>query len=407
MGRRTDRDDWCGRLIDQTPTLTTGKSWASQDGEPAYERLPPRNAGCSRREDDSSRCQGLEMLLNAFDVDPSAAERSLELRHGELFALGLQVDLLVISAYAGNYEPVPGTLVERLQSSCGLDLTRLPRQLDLTGTPLGAWISPALDTLALPGQWPTGSNTRFRHLAVIESPAHPPAKDQSWPVFRQLFSLLALLPLQGIQCPVVGVPLLSAGNQGVDPQRLFPDLLDRCRDGFRHVPDLDRLIVFDRQAQALELLAAEIDAELGRFPSERDLLQFRDPGSLPPGLAQTLAGFPRRHPHIDAGSDLAELQHLLGGMETTAVALGFHGRRLVEQLVRQRLGWRRGSLYQGIQALSRQGLSPWIVSCLHQVRVFGNWMGHPSPPGQRRAVSLVDVSAMLSALQRVLEDYPW
>ena len=34
-------------------------------------------------------------------------------------------------------------------------------------------------------------------------------------------------------------------------------------------------------------------------------------------------------------------------------------------------------------------------------------MGHPSPPGQRRSVAAVDVSAMLMALQRVLEDYPW
>jgi hypothetical protein len=347
------------------------------------------------------------MLLNAFDVDPGAAERSLELRHGELFALGLQADLLVVSAYAGNYQAVPGTLVERLLSACGLDLGRLPRQLDLSGTAVGAWITPELDGLSLPRQWPVGSSTRFRRLAVIESPEQEPDGDQSWPVFRQLFSLLALLPLQGMYCPVVAVPLLSAGNQGIAPARLFPDLLERCRDGFRHVPDLDRLIVFDRQLQALDQLATEIDTELGRFPSERQLLGLQDQGMLPAGLLQTLAGFQRIHPQLEAGSDLAELEHLLSGMETTAVALGFHGRRLVEQLVRQRLGWTQGTLYEGIQSLSRDGLNPWIGSCLHQVRVFGNWMGHPSPPGQRRSVTAVDVSAMLMALQRVLEDYPW
>lgn len=343
------------------------------------------------------------MLLNAFDVDPSANERTVELRHGELTTLGLQSDLLVVSAITGNYEPEPGTLVAWLRQLCGLDLADLPRQLDLTGTALGAWVSPVLAAQ----HSPRGSTSRFRRIAVIESPAEGIPPKQSWPAFQQLFSLLALLPLQGIDCPVVAVPLLSAGNQGIAPERLFPALLERCRDGFRHVPDLERLIVFDRQQAALAALAAEIDTELGRFPSERELLRFPEPTVLPAELLAILGGFHRRHPHIKAGADLAELQHLLGGLESTAVSLGFHSRRLVEHLVRQRLGWRRGTLYSGIQSLSREGVSPWIISCLHQVRVFGNWMGHPSPPGQRRAVTLTDVGAMLMALQRLLEDYPW
>ncbi len=344
------------------------------------------------------------MLLNAFDVDPGAAERSVELRHGELFDLALDVDLLVVSAYAGNYDPVPGTLVARLQEACGLSLATLPRQLDFTGGPLGAWLSPPLQACV---DWPTRSRTRFRRVAVIESPLQPPPDAQGWPAFRQLFSLLAVLPLQGVDCPVVAVPLLSAGNQGIAPERLFPALLERCRDGFRHVPDLERLIVFDRQRQPLEALAARIDAELGRLPSEREVLRLTGTTLLPAALLTTLGGFRRRFPQIEAGPDLAELHHLVGGLDITAVALGFHGRRLVERLVRERLGWRRGTLYNGIQALARQDIDPWTLSCLHQVRVFGNWMGHPSPPGRRRIVTLTDVSAMLTALQLLLEDYPW
>ena len=34
-------------------------------------------------------------------------------------------------------------------------------------------------------------------------------------------------------------------------------------------------------------------------------------------------------------------------------------------------------------------------------------MGHPQREGQQRHIQLVDVLAVLSALQRVLEDYPW
>jgi hypothetical protein len=84
-----------------------------------------------------------------------------------------------------------------------------------------------------------------------------------------------------------------------------------------------------------------------------------------------------------------------------------HSRRLVERMVRHHLGWRRGGLYQGLQALQRRDLSPWLLSCLHQVRVFGNWMGHPSPPEKRQSVTPVDLATMLAALHRVLESYPW
>jgi len=348
------------------------------------------------------------MLLNAFDVDPGAAERTLELQWGELFGLGLQADLLVVSAWVGNYEPVPGTLVQRLQQACGLELGALPRALDLTSCALKAWVSPPLAELATPPCWPDGSSTRFRRIAVVESERqNNVALATPWPVFGQLFSLLALLPLQGIHCPVVASPLLSAGNQAVAPERLFPDLLSCCRSGFRHVPDLERLIVFDRQREYLDLLAERIDLELGRSPGARDVVPLGDLDQLRVELLGLLRGFGRLHPVLAAEVDLSELSYLLASDQVTPVALGMHSRRLVERLVRHHLGWRNGGLYQGLQALQRRELNPWIVSCLHQVRVFGNWMGHPSPPERRQSVTPVDLATMLAALHRVLESYPW
>lgn len=349
------------------------------------------------------------MLLNAFDVDPGAAERTVELQCGELFELAIRADLLVVSAWSGIYAPVEGTLVQRLEQACGLRLGALPRQLDLTGSPIGAWLSPPLAQLELPVRWPSASATHFSRLAVVESPPpdQSPPSQGPWPVFNQLFSLLAILPLQDIHCPVVATPLLAAGNQQVAPERLFPALLERCRSGFRHVPDLERLIVFDRQHAPLEDLAAQIDRELGRYPGERQQLDLGGAAEVVAQLQGVLKGFCRLHPSLAVEGDVEELLHLLSGGPVTAMALGMHSRRLVERLVCQRLRWRRATLYQGLQALARADLDPWLLSCLHQVRVFGNWMGHPSHPGQRRTVRTSDAIAMLTALLRVLEDYPW
>jgi hypothetical protein len=67
----------------------------------------------------------------------------------------------------------------------------------------------------------------------------------------------------------------------------------------------------------------------------------------------------------------------------------------------------RLNLYGGIRQLRKRGANRWLISCLDQVREFGNWMGHPQADGQQRQVQLYDVLAVLSSLQRVLEEYPW
>lgn len=347
------------------------------------------------------------MLLNAFDIDPGADERTLELQSGELIDLGLRVDLLVVSARPGSYEPLPGTLFHALEHQFGIQADQLPKAIDLRKGDIGAWVSTPLPELSQVPAWPDRSSSRFGRIAVIESPGGRSNSCGPWPVFRQLFSLLAVLPLQGIDCPVVATPLLSAGNQGIVPERLFPDLLSFCRNGFRHVPDLERLILFDRRRDALQLLADRIDLELGRSPGDRDVVPLGDHSQLRVELLGLLRGFGGLHPPLAANADLSELIHLLAIDQVSPVALGMHSRRLVERMVRHHLGWRKGSLYQGLQALQRSDVSPWLISCLHQVRVFGNWMGHPSPPERRQKVTSVDLATMLAALHRVLESYPW
>lgn len=349
------------------------------------------------------------MLLNGFDVDPGPSERTVELQLGDLFELGIQADVLVVSAVSGVPEPIQGTLLHRLDQACGLHLDQIPRQLDLTACPIGAWVSQPLEGLRSPCRWPPQSSTRFTRLVVVEYPSLLTQSDgqDPWPVFRQLFSLLAVLPMHGVDCRVVATPLLGPDSPDSVARRVFPDLLRACRNGFRHVPDLERLIVFDSKRDHLERLAQQIDRELGRQPGGRDLVDLMEVDRLRVGVLGRLTELGRLHPDLCAEVDLTELSFLLRADQVTPVALGMHSRRLVERLVRHHLGWRQGGLYHGLQVLRRRELSPWILSCLHQVRVYGNWMGHPSSPERYQVVTSVDLAALLAALHRVLEAYPW
>ncbi len=72
-----------------------------------------------------------------------------------------------------------------------------------------------------------------------------------------------------------------------------------------------------------------------------------------------------------------------------------HGRRVVEQLALQTLGPSgialNLSLYSSINELRRQGVDPWVISYLHQVRVFDNWMGPTQGSERKRNVEIHDV----------------
>lgn len=361
-------------------------------------------------------------MLNAFDAAPG---RTVEVKAGDLFALRINVDLLVISAKENIYEKVPGTMVKVLHDRCGLDVgeLRLNPDLDLTGSPtIRGWVSPLLEASAHPPSWPDGSQTQFRRLAVLESPQIP-LNERDGLIFQQLFRLLALLPLHGIHCNSIATPLLNTGEQQELPESLYPAILEAIDNGFRHVSDLQRFIIFDLKEEALQSLCAQINETLRRSPLQKEVLtvkpKYRD---LLADLAMKLQHFQRKHHetliHKDIQSTLAALLDELQGEQITVVTLGFQARKLLESLVNQALRPRKLdqqaaslSLFQKVKLLS-DSTSAWSANAIHTVRTFGNWMCHATPDFEeeavpRRNVTPDDMLAMILAMQRVLDDYPW
>ena len=102
------------------------------------------------------------MLLNFFDVDTATGERSVELQVGDYPQLGLQSDLLVVSAFQEHYAPAPRTLLGRLHEAYGLRLSELEIPLDLRSSPFKAWVSAQVRLAA------ESSPSRFARIAVVE-----------------------------------------------------------------------------------------------------------------------------------------------------------------------------------------------------------------------------------------------
>lgn len=355
----------------------------------------------------------LASTLTSLDLDPYASSRSLDVMAGDLFDLGLHVDLLVVSTYEGFYEGLPGSMVAQLRQRCGIDIASLQKSLDLRGAPLiRGWISDDLDSDV---NWSkANTRTRFRRLAIIESPRDEDSLQEEWPAFNQLFCLLALLPLSGIHCPSVASPLLSAGNHGIKPNLLFPPLLARRRDRLKHLPDLERLVIFDRNHSYIRQLAEHVNKEAKRNKSYTADLTVDDNDLNLKALRQSLMALAKLPGGINT-ENIQKIDQQLSEGVIRPVVLGTFIRRLVENLAQVALGSTssRPSLNLELKALSHEyGCDPWIMSCLHQIRVYGNWMVHEQPlrQGSRassRTVMKEDVVMVLMALQRALDAYPW
>lgn len=75
------------------------------------------------------------------------------INQGDLFAVAINVDLLVISAKQGFYKPESGSwVVSVLLNTCGLFVGNLRRTpaLEMTqGSTIRAWVTPELENLPL------------------------------------------------------------------------------------------------------------------------------------------------------------------------------------------------------------------------------------------------------------------
>ena len=133
------------------------------------------------------------MFFNACDP---VEGRALELRCGDYFKLGLQTDLLVISAWDGFYEPEPDTIIAALEHGCGIRVKTLPRAHDFTRVEaLKAWISVELDSPLRRSSIAWGRSqtpppaSRSRRIPGGSACANPGPQPASSPANTVLFSV--------------------------------------------------------------------------------------------------------------------------------------------------------------------------------------------------------------------------
>ncbi len=204
-------------------------------------------------------------LLDTLDIPSAGGIRRIELLAGDLSDIPVEhaVDALAVSAFRGNYVPVPGTLIAALDRR-GLAVDELARdkEFDLLDVS-GCWLSRSIDKPDL----------NFRRLLCIEPSTQKEAPDAVGDVFRSLIPYVTGEPW----ISRVALPLLSSGNQGFDPMAMLRAILDAAIHWLSTGLPLDvmKIVVFEGSPPALIAQALQVfrsySAEVDRLSDEQQV----------------------------------------------------------------------------------------------------------------------------------------
>ncbi len=327
-------------------------------------------------------------LLNCIGLETRHGYRTFELYAGDLTEPDAVGDLLIVSAFAGGYRPVPDTLLGALNAKWGLDLGKLERDLNLCDS-LGFWLSSPLPA------------SHFKRLMCVEILG---GRFSIAEALNNVFVALAIADARGVEIRTVALPLLGAGNQGIDPDEAMASLLPAVRKALEQNYSLQRVLFIDKDAPRASALSSAMNRILGRpkveLPKGRLILDLKmELCAQLDGLAAK--GITKQYPVLQ------EMRRLFSQDDVRSFEIGMLARRLVELIVDDLLGPSTGNenLAMRIGRVREAGVATWIQSYMHTLRLFGNESAHEkNKVGQKPPyVSEEDLAICLFCMQRMLD----
>jgi hypothetical protein len=327
--------------------------------------------------------------LNLLEIETHWGYKTFELYQGDITALDFPVDVLAVSAFYGNYEPVPHTVINALHKNAGVEVGELARrpEFDLKEV-FNCWVA------RLPGE------AKFGRILCVEFGDG----DEPQEVIENLFVTLSVLEAKGFKIRTLALPILGTGNQVLSPEQVIKALLDSSQKYMNRSQNLNRIVFVEINRERARQLDRAMNDALGRvrvvMPKGALSEQLRKEIAQKIEAAAALAG-------TKGHEVFSDLRRLIGSGQSRSFEIGIVSRRLVEFVADDLLRKNKKGfdLFRKIDSLSERGVADWMRSYMHVLRILGNESAHEKDKGDRIPATIdeADLTLCFFCLQRVLD----
>ena len=190
-------------------------------------------------------------------VNTPDGDKSISIHAQDIRTLGSPLDVMTISSFRRGYHPVEGTLLGAL-SDCGVSVHELAHnpKIDLRETS-NIWLSHTV----------LGTELPIRRIGCIEMEHRrgcdgwQACEEQVLSSIQSYFHMLHIASLAGVCVERIGLPVLGAGNQGINASLVMIPILNECMHFLRTCPSAKEIhIVTSNQQQAFQFALALQDS---------------------------------------------------------------------------------------------------------------------------------------------------
>lgn len=175
-------------------------------------------------------------------------EKLVTVVSGDVLAIGEEIDVLTVSAFAREYTPTPSSLFG-VMYNVGIDISALAENpyIDLRDR-CDVWLSAKIDTECGIGRIGCVELRPFIEKNALQNPLD---------AIRAYFSMLDVAAISGASMKTLAMPLLGAGDQGVSSSLTLIPIVNECLSFLKRNNACEKIIFFDiREERAAEFATA-------------------------------------------------------------------------------------------------------------------------------------------------------
>jgi predicted transcriptional regulator YheO len=337
-------------------------------------------------------------LINVISIPTPNGTKTIEIHHDDITSLKWDFDILVLSAYRFGYAPTPNTIMKSLLDNMGLSVSDYARKpsIDLRES-LNCWVSEIIP------------DSNFKRLLCVEGISDLLyLEGSSERVLSDLFATISLLSYKKISARSIAMPILGTGNQGSKVEDVLPILIEKTINALCTNIDLTTVYFVEKTEAKAQKIDTTINALLKRGTDK--LEQVFSDGSVVELLQQVMSKLVQIQMTNREFAENRTFNNLIAKIQTEELRffeLGILCRKLLEILIPHISRIDSGknvSLYEHVNELKSKNVAAWMITYMHTIRVFGNFVAHGDASDEFPAqMEKSDVVVFSHALNRFLD----